>query len=320
MATPFSRTCWIITPGEAGFESQARGLAAALEVAPALIRVKAKLPWRWCPGAFWPRPLRSVASSEPLVPPWPDLIISCGRVAAPVALAIKRASGGRARVAHIQDPQMPLERFDVVIAPRHDGIVGANVVVTVGAIHPITKAALAEGARRWQDRLAALPRPLIGSLIGGSNGRYRLDAREMEKLAGALASLARRACGSLAITPSRRTGAANEAILRARLAGMPAFLWDGQGDNPYLGILALADVLIVTEDSVSMTSEAVATGKPVYVARLPGRSRRQWRFNEALMAAGYTRPLDGELAAWKYIPPDDTARAAAECRRRFGWS
>lgn len=314
------KTCWIITPGAAGFESQARGLAAALELRPALTRITAKAPWKWLPGTLWLHPLDAVTSSASLAPPWPDLVISCGRIAAPVALAIKAASGGETRVVHIQNPQMPLDRFDLVVAPRHDGIAGPNVVVTAGAIHPVTKATLAEAAAHWHDAFAFLPRPLIGVLIGGSNGRYRLEKAEAEKLGQALATLARQHHAGLAVTPSRRTGAANEAILRARLDGMPSFFWDGQGDNPYLGILALADVLVVTEDSVSMTSEALATGKPVYVARLPGRSRRQGRFHEALKAAGYTRPLGAELATWSYAPPDDTARAAAECRRRFGWS
>jgi mitochondrial fission protein ELM1 len=192
--------------------------------------------------------------------------------------------------------------------------------VTAGAIHPMTKAKLAEAAAHWQNAFASLQRPLIGVLVGGSNGRYRLEKPEAEQLGEKLATLARQNHAGLAVTPSRRTGAANEAILRARLDGMPSFIWDGQGENPYLGILALADALVVTEDSVSMTSEALATGRPVYVARLPGRSRRQGRFHEALMAAGYTRPLGTELATWSYTPPDDTARAAAECRRRFGWS
>ena len=314
------KTCWILTPGAAGFESQARGLAAALELQPAMKRLNAKRPWKWLPASLWLRPLDAVTSSPALAPPWPDLVISCGRIAAPVALAIKVASGGKTRVAHIQNPQMRLDRFDIVIAPRHDGIAGPNVVVTVGAIHPVTKASLAQAARNWRSAFASLPRPLIGVLIGGSNGRYRLDEAETVKLANTLASLAQQNHAGVAVTPSRRTGAANEAILRARLSGTPAFLWDGQGENPYLGILALADMLVVTEDSVSMTSEALATGKPVYVARLPGHSRRQRRFHEALMAAGFTRPLGAELAHWSYTPPDDTARAAAECRRRFGWS
>jgi len=315
------RTCWIITPGEAGFESQARGLAEALNVTPVLKRVRAKAPWSWVPGSFWVRPFAAVADgSDPLAPPWPDLVISCGRIAAPLAIAIKRASGGKTRLAHIQDPLMALGGFDLVIAPRHDAVTGANVVTTAGAIHAVTPEKLADAARRWQPRLATLPRPLVGALIGGSNGRFTLNDAATGRIADLLAALARHHRAGLAVTPSRRTGAANEAILRARLSGLPTFIWDGTGDNPYLGILGLADALVVTEDSVSMTSEALATGKPVYVARLEGRSRRQRRFHESLMAAGYTRPFNGELASWSYAPPDDTARAAAECRRRFGWS
>lgn len=316
-----ARTSWIITPGEAGFESQGRGLAEALGVTSVFKRVRAKVPWTWLPGGLWPRPFAALApDSDPLVPPWPDLVISCGRVAAPVALAIKHASGGRTRVAHIQDPRMALGGFDLIVAPRHDGIAGDNVVTTTGAIHPVTCEKLAAAAERWRPTFAGLPRPLLGVLIGGNNGRYRLDESATGNIADGLARLAARHGAGLAVTPSRRTGAANEALLRRRLAGVPAVIWDRQGDNPYLGILALADVLVVTEDSVSMTSEAIATGKPVYVARLPGRSRRQERFHEDLMRAGYTRRFNGELASWTYSPPDDTARAAAECRRRFGWS
>ena len=39
-------------------------------------------------------------------------------------------------------------------------------------------------------------------------------------------------------------------------------VWDGQGDNPYFGMLALADLIVVTQDSVSMISEAAATTAP----------------------------------------------------------
>ncbi|HTP85289.1 MAG TPA: mitochondrial fission ELM1 family protein [Alphaproteobacteria bacterium] len=316
-----SRSCWIITPGEAGFESQGRGLAEALHTVPVLKRVRVRRPWTWIPSAWWRDPFAVLAEdSDRLAAPWPDLVISCGRIAAPLAIAIKKASGGATRIVHVQDPLMPLDAFDLVIAPKHDGVAGPNVVATTGAIHGVTPAKLAAGAEAWRSRFAALPRPLIGVLIGGSNGRFSLDRAVMTGIADGLAALARQHNAGLAITPSRRTGRENERLLRERLASLPSFIWDGTGDNPYFGILALADVVVVTEDSVSMTSEALATGKPVYVARLKGRSRRQRRFHDELTAAGYTRPFNGELATWTYSPPDDTGRAAAECRRRFGWS
>src|SRR3546814_15726728 len=74
------------------------------------------------------------------------------------------------------------------------------------------------------------------------------------------------------VTPSRRTGPDNEAILRARLAGLPAEIWDGEGENPYFAYLGLADAILVTADSVNMVCEAASTGKPVYVIALDGSS------------------------------------------------
>jgi uncharacterized protein len=316
-----SRTGWIITPGEAGFESQGRGLAEALDLEPVFKRVKAKLLWRRLPGWLWLNPLAALADdSDRLDPPWPEVVISCGKIAAPLAAAMRRRSGGRVRAAHIQNPLMPLDRFDVVVAPRHDRLNGKNLVSTIGAVHPVTPAKLQAAGERWRQTFADLPRPLVGVLIGGSNGRFVLDGSVMADLSVRLAHLAASHAAGLAITPSRRTGADNEAVLRATLTGVPAYIWDGKGENPYLGILALADVLVVTEDSVSMTSEALATGKPVYVVRLPGDSARLRRFQDELIAEGYTRPFTGELARWTYPAIDDTARAAAECRRCFGWS
>ena len=83
------------------------------------------------------------------------------------------------------------------------------------------------------------------------------------------------------------------AALAAALAPAGAWVWDGTGENPYFGLLALADAIVVTEDSVSMVSEAVATSAPVLLAPLPGRSRRIARFTGALIAEGRVRPFRG---------------------------
>ncbi len=302
-------------------EAQCRGLADALGMAPTLKRVRVRLPWDWLPNRLWFRPLAAPTSdSDRLAPPWPDLIISCGNVSAPLAAAIRAESGGRTRAVHIQDPKMDLNRFDLVIAPRHDGLAGDNVIASKAALHPVTREKLAEGGQRWAAAFAHLPRPLVAVLIGGSNRRHRLTPAIATRLADDLIGLARDSGGSLAVTPSRRTGAENEAIFRERFRGVPAYVWDGHAENPYFGMLALADAIVVTEDSASMTSEAIATGKPVYIARLEGESRRLRRFHQMLMDDGITRPFDGRLASWRYAPPDDTAHAAAEIRRRFGWT
>jgi hypothetical protein len=45
----------------------------------------------------------------------------------------------------------------------------------------------------------------------------------------------------------------------------------GDPDNPYAAFLALADRVVVTEDSVAMLAEACRTGAPVTVAHLATR-------------------------------------------------
>jgi mitochondrial fission protein ELM1 len=101
------------------------------------------------------------------------------------------------------------------------------------------------------------------------------------------------------------------------LQGPAIYFWDGTGDNPYFGFLALADYIIVTEDSVSMASEALSTGKPVYIAALEGGARRLDMFHKILQEQGYTRPFTGLLEQWNYVPPDDTQRVAQEIAARM---
>ncbi|MBV9967260.1 MAG: mitochondrial fission ELM1 family protein, partial [Alphaproteobacteria bacterium] len=128
------------------------------------------------------------------------------------------------------------------------------------------------------------------------------------------ASILRAGGGSAVVTPSRRTGAAGIALLRERLAGLPAEIWGGAGDNPYYAYLAVADALLVTADSVSMISEAAATGKPVHVLELDGGDTKFARFHAMMRQAGITRPFSGKIEGWSYSPPDDTARAGALLR------
>ena len=121
------------------------------------------------------------------------------------------------------------------------------------------------------------------------------------------------------VTPSRRTDPAATAAIAAAVRPLGAYVWDGTEDNPYFGLLALADAIIVTIDSVSMISEAVATTAPVMLAPLPGRSRRNAIFTESLRRADRVRDFAGRLEQWPVSPLDDTPEAAAEMRRRLGF-
>jgi uncharacterized protein len=316
MAELFSAppSVWVLHDGKPGMASQALGLAEATGFSFSEKALSIRRPWAWLPPLLWLAPLGAARDAGlPLGPPWPDLVIGCGRNTARPALAIRRASFGRTLAAQIQDPRVGRSEFDMLLVPEHDRLRGPRIVVTRGAIHRVTPERLAAERRRF-PALDRLGRPVLGVLIGGSNRTYRLDLRRLGEIAEMIAAVVRRTGGSVVVTPSRRTGEPGLAVLRERLAGLPIAIWDGAGDNPYYAYLALADALLVTADSVSMVSEAAATGKPVHIIDLDGGDAKFARFHETMRKAGITRPFTGEIECWSYPPLDDTARAGAALR------
>jgi hypothetical protein len=310
-------TVWALHDGKIGMANQTRGLAEALNwpITEKLLVIRA--PWRYLPPSLWLAPSLALdPAGGRLEPPWPDLVIACGRNSVAPARLVKRASRGRSFWVQVQDPRFARSEIDLIVAPRHDPAPGENVFRTLGAVHRVTSEKLAADAARWEPVFATLPRPLIAVLIGGDNSVYRLTEQSFGALCDRLVALAKSGVG-LAITPSRRTGEAQRAMLQKRLAGLPAYIWAGSGDNPYFGMLGAADAIVVTADSVSMISEAAATGKPVHIVALDGGSDKFARFHQGMRDAGITRPFNGTIETWHYPPLDDTARAAAEIRRRL---
>ncbi|MBP2230289.1 mitochondrial fission protein ELM1 [Azospirillum agricola] len=311
-------TCWVVSDGKPGMENQCIGLAEALGLTPVVKRVSLRAPWRQLsPYLRVGNRFAAGPGGDPIQAPWPDLLIGTGRQSIAPSLAVRRQSRGRSFTVQIQDPQISPRHFDLVVVPRHDKLRGDNVLVTRGALHRVTPAILAEAAARFAPRLAHLPHPRVAVLIGGNNGVYSLTPAIMGEVAEKLVNLTRSHGAGLMVTPSRRTGADNEAILRARLSGLPAEVWDGTGENPYFGYLGLADAVVVTCDSVSMTSEACSTGKPTYVIELDGGSPKFRAFHDGLYKDGITRRFDGTLDTWDHPLLNDTQGVADELRHRL---
>ena len=308
---------WVLTDGKPGMENQCLGLAEAVGLPVTVHRLVPRALWRFLPPTLWPFPFMAAgAASGALTRPWPALLIASGRQSQGFGLAVKARSPTTFAV-YIQTPGTARDRWDLIVAPEHDRLERANAVTTVGALHRVTPARLAAEAGPWRDRLAHLPHPRLAVLIGGTNAAFRFDAAEAATLGTRLAGLADQGWG-LMVTASRRTGAEAMAALRGALGDRPAMIWDGEGENPYFGFLAHADAIVVTGDSVSMVTEACATGRPVHVVHLPGRSAKFAAFHDAMVRRGATRPFDGTLGCWTYPPPDDTAKVAALIRARAG--
>ena len=314
-------TTWTLTDGHAGNLRQALSLAAALgHDAARNWNLAPRAPWRWVAPRKLPGATHAFGAgfARALADP-PALAIGCGRQGA-LATRLVRERGGRA--VQVLDPRLDPTLWDLVIVPEHDGLAGPNVLTLLGSLNPVDDAWLAAGRADF-PALAELPRPRIALLLGGSSRHARFDRAAFDALAGSVSAVLEREGGSVLATVSRRTPPEVAAALRTRMppdgSGWPGAAWLGTGDgpNPYPGLLAWADRIACTPDSVNMVSEACATRAPVFVfdpARTEGRPRR---FLDALLARGRIRPVDDALERFDCEPLRETARIAAEVRQRL---
>ncbi len=315
ISTATTDEIWVLTDGRPGHISQTLGLAEALTPAPIVKRIALRTPYRqFSPFLGWGDGQALTVDSAAISPPWPKLVITSGRSAIPVALAIKRKTGGRTPVVNVQDPGWLRSRFDLIVVPEHDELSGPNVITTAGALGRITPAQLSAAAEEFSPVLSHLPHPRVVALIGGANAVFETPPEISHATGQHLAGIAARGMG-LMVTFSRRTGAEMAGIIREALADTAAVIWNGEGSNPYFAYLALADVILATEDSASMVSEAATTGKPIYILPLKAGSPKFSRFHNAMRARGITRPYAGVIENWTYPPFDETARVAEVVRR-----
>ena len=312
MANPLA--IWAVSDEKAGNAGPALGLAEAVaRLTPAQVSLRTvrwkgrigRLPW-----FLNPFPLSALAEGAGVDPPWPDVWIAAGRATLPLSLRLRRWSGGRTLVVQIQNPRAPRAAFDLIVAPRHDGIAGPNVLSITGSPHRVTPERLAEAGARFAALTDPLPRPRAALLVGGRSKAHDLSEARARTLAADLRRAVLDSGGSLMTTFSRRTPDPARRHLTEALADLPGFIWDGQGENPYFAMLAAADVVLVTEDSANMAAEAAATGRPVLILPMDGGSAKFGRLKADLIARGAARPFEGRLDLFDAVPLDETGRAA----------
>jgi mitochondrial fission protein ELM1 len=229
-------------------------------------------------------------SDEPLGPPWPRAVLAAGRRSVPAARWIRRRSGGRTRLVHVNRPWAPLSWFDLVITtpqyalPPRDNVL-ANLLpfrLPATMITPMP-ASLAQ-------RAGALPRPWTAVLVGGNSRPYVLDEDAAERLAQAVDAAVRDSGGSAWVLDSPRTPPEALAVVERRLSVPVQFVRWRDARNGYDALLAAADRFIVTADSASMLAEALMTGRPVTPFTLPVRHDRKSRIARAWEAAAQRSP------------------------------
>jgi uncharacterized protein len=317
---------WCVSDGRAGIARQCTAIANALEDCTPITRTEVVLtpraPQVWLPPNLWPAPLMALNEDERavLVPLWPDIWIANGRRSIAYSLWVQKQGKARPFVVQLQDPRLDPSLFDLVVPPRHDQVLGANVVETLGAPvwfgqgdidraiarHPL---AVMQGAKQ------------VLVVLGGNSKRHRFEVARAQSILSDLQKLAQQGFGLL-ITSSRRTPPEVEALFRSFVAGVPNarfFGNEGQdGPNPYLGWLAQADYALVTEDSTNMITDAAFFGLPVHLLKLEGGDARFDRLHQGFIEAGVARWFEGALMDWDYPPVRDAMTVATTILRQIG--
>ncbi len=292
-------TVWLLVGEKRGDNAQVRNLARRAGLDAIATEKSVVMKTEWIDGK--PPVAASLDhvdldESDALDGPWPDLVICAGRRLASVALFLKQRSGGRTRLVVVGKPRGRASAFDLIVVAAHYVLPDApNVARHAYPLMEVDQAALAETKKAWVGRLTLAPRPLTALFVGGPTGGLRFGVDEARALHADARRLVAGHRGSLYIVTSRRTPDAVVDYFRRAKSPDPneqLAVYDASLppiDNPYQGLLALADHFVVTTDSLSMMAEVAQLGRPLSLFAL---GRAPSCFERGLEAVRLLRPID----------------------------
>lgn len=224
-----------------------------------------------------------------------ELIVSCGRVAAPLSLIYKRIC--QAKIINILDPYFRRKEFDKIIIPYHDEkLRGDNFLRINGALVNKELRKIKKSDADMFSNLINKNKKNIVILIGGNTRKSTFEGNDINKLTLYL-QMINMSQNNLFFLFSRRTS--NDIKTDIKHNFKNAFIWDENSKNPYWFLLSKAHVIIVTEDSISMISEAVSLCKPVYIFRLQKLKKKIRNFTIFLEDKNIAKPFRGSVNLWK---------------------
>ena len=297
---------WLMLGGKAGDNTQITALAEALGWPYTTKRLAYRRTELFTNLFAGPTTKGLVAEkSDPLLPPWPELVISAGRRNEPLVRWIQQQAGfDNVRLVHVGRPWALHECFDLIVTtPQYRLPRKPHLLHNELPLQRVNTERLKTEGARWHARLAHLPQPHITVLLGGHAGPYNFDRENGALLGWHSSRMAETKGGSLLVTTSARTPerviAAFEAQLRAPHTLHRFTKFQPAEENPFFAFLGLAAEVIVTSDSMSMLAEAIATGKPTHIFDLARgkNSNRPERPNDGSITK---RTLPERLADFRF--------------------
>lgn len=292
-----------------GTKRQCEGVCRWLQCVPDIAVTRPMMGlWKWLPRRLWPpvsmrfmwddgahesdkRQSLTLRDFPPCT-----LIIAGGRQSTYAGACLKKIQGNRPRLIGLMNPALPHAWFDAIVAPCHDNLKGSRVLSTPFAPHILSANFLQHEARTWGPHFAHYASPLTAVLIGGPCRSLSMPPAWQSQFIHDLTNLHEAFGGTLLLCPSRRTP---HAVISALQQAFPDAFFCPINDtpNPFYGILQLANRIIVTHDSISMISEALAAEKPLSIYRLHGEHPKFSAFLQSLYSQHLAFPFSIEPPA-----------------------
>ena len=303
----------LLTQGMHGMISQVEGLAKALDLSYKHQTVELKKIWEYVPPKFTPITLgvlknQFIFSSK--------VIISCGRKSVIPSLALKKKYKDRVFNIHIQDPKVPITKFDLIVCPEHDNLQGENVIKTVGAVHYLTNSEIQKN-RDYID-VEKGKKKIVSFILGGPNKYYDFSDEQINFIFNKIKVVFTPQKYRIIVIPSYRTP---ERIIKKAFNTFSDnhIVFKEVDKKAYLSALSLADYIVVSCDSTSMISEAAITGKPIYVAQMKsqGNNYRFENFYSQFKKLNIIRDLEDSVDLWSYNKLDEVNRISSVIKEKI---
>ena len=300
----------LLTEGMHGMISQVEGMAKALDVEYSHKIVRLSFPWNLIPPKFSPisgivlKDKNYITENEEF-----DLVISCGRKSVIPSIFLKKKNP-KLFTIHIQNPKVDSKHFDKVISPMHDKYYGPNVIHSKGAIHYITFEEIQAAKNYLANKIKS--KKIVSIILGGPNKYYSFSNDQLIKIFDSIKFTFIAKGYEVIIVPSLRTPKKIIELAKKEMSRF-GYVVDSVDKQAYLSAYALATYIVVTCDSISMISEAMASGKPIYVAHMKEkkniyRFKRFFKlFEEMGIIKNHILPLD---KTWTYKKHNEAIKIA----------
>jgi mitochondrial fission protein ELM1 len=209
-----------------------------------------------------------------------DIVISCGSSATAANVFLKYENNAKNIV--IMKPCLGRDKkMDLIILPRHDarGKVRRNELIIEGAPNRITE--LKSGNNNG-----------IGLLIGGDAKGFRLKKEDVEKVVDEVIKISEEKNLDIFLSTSRRTSPQIDKLLKEKLGNnkrckLLIIANEKNIEGAVANIFGLSELVVISQESMSMISEAASSGRYVIVFRFKEKDTKYDKMVSNLEKNGY---------------------------------